>query len=182
MVLDHSIILNDISSFMKIIKEISKNLKTETERRIKKMQEEFRKEPEIRVFENTEKYDQIIMQSGIEFSSLCEHHHVGFSGKVSIGYVPGEWLIGLSKLGRIVEYHLNPILPTIQERATQQILKDMKEALAPKGVIVIIKASHTCIGYRGIKKPSLTITSAVDGIFAYDQSAKLEFLQLINNE
>lgn len=166
---------------MKTIKESSKNLEAETKRRIEKMKQEFKKEPEIRVFENTEKYNQMIVQSGIEFSSLCEHHHVAFNGTVSIGYIPGDWLIGLSKLGRIVEHHLNPVTPTIQERATQQILEDIKKALAPEGVIVVIKASHTCIGYRGIKKPSITITSAVSGAFAYDQSAKAEFLQLINN-
>jgi len=143
------------------------------------MKKEFNKELVIKLFPNDERYDQIIAQVGIPFSALCEHHKVSFEGKCSIAYIPDQWLTGLSKFGRVVEYYLNPTVKTIQERATHQILKALNEALKPKGIMVIIKAKHNCICYRGVKKPSLTITSAVAGAFAENAIARQEFLSLL---
>jgi len=160
--------------------EKNEELEKETKKRVKKMGEEFKKEPVIKMFENTEGYDQIIAQAGITFLSACEHHLVGFEGEASIGYIPNDKLIGLSKIGRIVEYFLNPTRPTIQEKATQQIFDFLEKALEPKGLIVVVKAKHGCIGYRGVKKPSWTITSAVGGGMKENQSAKEEFLSLIS--
>ncbi len=80
-----------------------------------------------------------------------------------------------------MEYHLNPTVKTIQEKATHKILNHLKEALKPRGLMVVLEAKHSCIAYRGVKKPSLTITSAVDGIFAEQgNDAKYEFLNFIN--
>jgi len=146
-------------------------------RRRDKMIGEFSKKPVLTLFKN-KGYDQIIAQVGIPFSAICEHHLVSFEGEASIGYIPGRYLIGLSKIGRVVEYYLNPIKVTTQEKATQQIMNTLKR-VKPQGIMVVVKARHTCICYRGIKKPSLTITSAVYGTFREDFSARNEFLQLI---
>jgi len=163
---------------MKIVFEKPSDLKKETRKRIKKMNRQFKKKPIIKLFENKEGYDQIIAQIGIPFSALCEHHHVSFEGEVSIAYIPDKYLTGLSKLARIVEYYLNPTVKTIQEKATKQILHCLIKTLKPKGAMVVIKARHGCIWYRGVKKPSWTITSAVYGIFE-NSVVKQEFLSLI---
>lgn len=166
---------------MKIEKELEKDLKKETQKRVLKLKQEF-KEPKLKVFENIEGYNQIIAQVGIPVTALCEHHHVAFSGCVHIAYIPKDSLIGLSKLARVAERHLNPTVQTIQEKATYRILNDLKKALDPQGIMVVIKAVHNCIAYRGVKKPSITITSAVDGVFAdYTSGARQEFLSLINS-
>ena len=163
---------------MKIVVEKEKDLKKSTQKRKGKLEKEFGKEPILKVFENIHNYDQIIAQVGIPFSALCEHHEVSFEGEVSIAYIPGKYLIGLSKLGRIVEWFLNPIMKTTQEKATYQILEAVKQ-IEPRGVMVVIKAKHSCICYRGVKKPSLTITSAVYGGFKDNISTRQEFLSLI---
>lgn len=164
-----------------IKKELPHELKQSTAHRVKKMQAEFARPPILKVFKN-EGYDQIIGQVSIPITALCEHHEVAFSGEVHIGYIPDEWLVGLSKLARVAEYYLNPVRKTLQERATHQILNHLKKHLKPRGIMVVIKATHTCITYRGVKKPSLTITSAVDGFFADPtKGARQEFLQLVNH-
>jgi len=149
-----------------------------TEQRIAKLKKEFEEEPVLKVFENIHNYDQIIAQVGIPFTSLCEHHKVAFEGKVSIAYIPGKYLIGLSKFGRVVEYYLNPTKETIQEKATHQILEALKK-IKPRGLMVVIKAKHGCICYRGVKKPSWTITSAVYGGFKNNLTTRQEFLSLL---
>jgi len=164
---------------MKIIIEKKQDLVKETERRKKLIKKEFQKEPVIRLFENKDGYDQIIAQVGIPFYALCEHHEIGFEGEVSIAYIPDRWLTGLSKFGRITEYFLNSVVKTTQEKATHQILDVLVKTLRPKGVMVIIKAKHSCICYRGVKKPSLTITSAIQGIFKDNPMTRQEFLMLI---
>jgi len=164
---------------MKIVVEKKKDLKKNTQKRKKAMVKEFQKELRIKLFENKEKYDQMIAQVKIPFFALCEHHEISFEGEASVAYIPDKWLTGLSKLARIVEYFLNPTVKTIQERATHQILNCLIKALNPKGVMVVIKARHSCICYRGVKKPSLTITSAIYGTFKDNPSTKQEFLNLI---
>jgi len=164
---------------MKIIVEKKKDLKKNTQKRKKAMVKEFQKELRIKLFENKEKYDQMIAQVKIPFFALCEHHEISFEGEASVAYIPDKWLTGLSKLARIVEYFLNPTIKTIQEKATHQILNCLVKTLNPKGVMVVIKARHSCICYRGIKKPSLTITSAVYGNFKDNPMTRQEFLSLI---
>ena len=164
---------------MKIIIEKEKDLQKNTQKRKKAMVKEFQKELRIKLFENKEKYDQMIAQVKIPFFALCEHHEISFEGEASVAYIPDKWLTGLSKLARIVEYFLNPTIKTIQEKATHQILNCLVKALNPKGVMVVIKARHSCICYRGVKKPSLTITSAIYGGFKDNISTRQEFLSLI---
>lgn len=160
-------------------KELEKDLKVETKKRLSRMKEEFSEELELKSFENTEKYDQIIIQTGIPFIAHCEHHHLSFTGFAHVGYIPGSWVLGLSKLGRIVEKFLNPTIYTIQEKATQQIMNYLRKELNPRGIMVVLEAEHSCISFRGVKKPSLTITSAIHGLFETNFYAKMEFLELI---
>ncbi len=162
--------------------ELKHQTKKETAKRIKKMELEFKKAPAVKLFEKTEKYDQIIAQLGIPITAKCEHHEVQFHGEVFIGYVPNKWLVGLSKMARVSEYFLNPTIKTIQEKATNQILNYLEKILKPVGMIVVIKASHGCIGLRGVKKPSLTFTMATSGCFADQrQNHKSDFLNLVNS-
>ena len=158
--------------------EKKEDLEAENEARAERMKAEFSVKPVIKLFEN-EGYDGIIAQTNIPFMALCEHHKVAFEGEATVAYIPDKWITGLSKLTRIVEYYLNPTVYTVQERATQQILDDLKEALNPKGIMVILKAKHGCLCYRGAKKPSLTITSAVDGVFKESFNTRQELLNLI---
>jgi GTP cyclohydrolase I len=166
---------------MKVKKELQKDLKVETAKRIKKLKGEFSKLPILKVFENTEKYDQMVILANIEFAALCEHHQIEFHGIAHVGYLPKDSLIGISKLARVVEQCLNPTICTVQEKATKQILDVLKKALDPSGIMVVVKGKHGCVGYRGIKKPaSVMITSAIDGAFKSELSgARAEFLSLI---
>ncbi len=166
---------------MKIKKELQKDLRKATARRIARMKQEFNKKFNLTVFENESGYDQMIAQVGIPVSAVCEHHEVAFSGHVNIAYICDKWLVGLSKLARIAEKHFNPTVKTLQERGTHNIMKELVKLLKPKGVMVVVKAQHNCITYRGVKKPSTTITSAVHGAFAEQGSdARKEFLTLLN--
>ncbi len=161
---------------MKIEKQ--NKLNKETKKRVNKMKKEFSKKLLLKVFENTENYNQIIAQVQIPFSALCEHHHIAFTGEAHLGYIPGKYLIGLSKLGRIVEKYLNPTVKTIQEKATQQIMNELIK-IKPQGAIVIVKAQHYCICFRGVKKPSWTITSSVYGLFSKQSSLEEKFINLL---
>lgn len=164
-----------------MIVEMPGELKKATKKRIAKMKAHFRERPKLKVFLNDKLYDQMIAQVGIPVSALCEHHGVAFHGEVSIAYIADKHLIGLSKLARVAEYFLNPTVFTLQERATEQIKNFLNKELKPLGLMVVIKAQHDCITYRGVKKPSTTITSSISGVFKTDPTAKSEFLQLINS-
>ncbi len=167
---------------MNVIKEKDSDLQKNTEKRIAKMIKEFSKVPKIKLFPNTYKYDGILAQVGIPVSALCEHHGVAFQGYCHVAYIPGKYVTGLSKIARVVEHYLNPTVRTVQEKATAQIIKHLEESLQDnKGIMVLIEATHNCISYRGVKKPSLTITSMVRGTFAEQgNDAKPEFLGRIN--
>lgn len=122
-------------------------------------------------------YDQMIVCKEIEFYSMCEHHMLPFLGVVHIGYVPGEKVVGLSKLARLVEVFARRL--QIQERLTEQIKDAMKEVLEPKGVMVIVEAKHLCMCSRGVQKQnSVMLTSAIDGVFTKEE-ARSEFMRLI---
>lgn len=166
---------------IKIRREKEKELKKFTSKRRSRMEQEFKKDPEVTVFDNVHRYDQIVGQVGIPFAAVCEHHEVGFEGQVNIAYIPAETVVGLSKLARIAEKFLNPTVKTTQEKATHLITHAIEELLRPRGVMVVVKAKHGCISHRGVKKPSTTITSSVRGAFAYDPGARGEFLQLVNS-
>src|SRR5258708_3011666 len=127
---------------MEIIKEKKKDLGKETVRRLSGVSTEFNKSFTLRLFKNEEKYDQMIAQVGIEVMALCEHHLLPFQCTVNIAYIPSGWIMGLSKFARIVELYLNPTINTVQERATQQIMNQLKK-LKPKGAMVVIKGTHS---------------------------------------
>jgi len=122
-------------------------------------------------------YDQIIICKDIEMYSTCEHHMIPFFGKVHIGYIPGEKVVGLSKLARVVEVFSRRL--QIQEQLTEQIANAIEEVLQPKGVMIVIEAKHMCMCARGIgKQNSLMVTSSIKGAFKNNE-ARLEFMGLI---
>ena len=124
-------------------------------------------------------HDEMVMVRDIAFYSMCEHHLLPFVGKAHVAYVPGETgkITGLSKLARLVEAYARR--PQVQERLTSQVADKLMDALDPRGALVIIEAEHHCMSMRGVQKPgSLTITSAVRGIFLSD-ATRAEALQLI---
>jgi GTP cyclohydrolase I len=124
-------------------------------------------------------YDEMVLVRDISFNSMCEHHLLPFLGKAHVGYLPRGKVTGLSKLARVVEEISRR--PQIQERMTHQIADLINAELDPKGVIVILEAEHTCMTIRGINKPgSLTVTSAVRGLFKSNPASRAEAMALIN--
>ena len=122
-------------------------------------------------------YDEMIVESNIEFFSLCEHHMVPFFGTADVGYIPDQKIVGLSKLARVVEYYARGL--QVQERLTQQIADRLEKELQPKGVGVVIRARHLCQEMRGIKKRDImTTTSSLKGLMFNDHKARQEFLSL----
>lgn len=132
-----------------------------------------------RVFE--EKFDELVLVRDISFNSMCEHHLLPFMGVAHIGYLPSGKVAGLSKLARIVEEISHR--PQVQERMTHQIADLMACELNAKGVVVVLEATHTCMTIRGVRKPgSLTVTSAVRGLFKTNVSSRAEVMSLINRK
>lgn len=130
--------------------------------------------PDLKVFTNEEKYNQMITVKDISYYSMCEHHLVTFFGTVAVGYIPTDKYVGLSKIARTVEYFSRK--PQVQERLTEEIADYLFDGLKPQGLIVVVKGRHMCVEARGVKKPNTeTITSAIRG-----DIDKQEFLHLLN--
>lgn len=128
-------------------------------------------------FEET--FDELVLVREISFNSLCEHHLLPFMGVAHVGYLPNGRIVGLSKLARVIEEVSHR--PQVQERMTDQIADLLHEELDAKGVVVVLEATHTCMTIRGVRKPgSLTVTSAVRGLFKTNQSSRAEVMSLIN--
>jgi GTP cyclohydrolase I len=128
-------------------------------------------------FPNDEGYDELIVARSIPFHSLCMHHMLPFHGLAHVGYLPGERIIGLSKLGRIVEFFSRDL--QIQERLTTQVADWLERELEPKGVGVVLEAEHMCMSLRGVQKlGALTVTSALRGLVRDDPRTRQEFLAL----
>lgn len=120
----------------------------------------------------------MVIVKDIECYSLCEHHVLPFVGKVHVGYVPGDHVIGLSKIARIVDMFARRL--QVQERMTQQICDALESVLKPKGIGVVVEASHFCMMMRGVEKQhSVAVTSTVSGLFKEDARTRDEFLRLI---
>ncbi|MGA2915586.1 MAG: GTP cyclohydrolase I FolE [Sedimentisphaerales bacterium] len=127
-----------------------------------------------------EKCDEIVLLRDIPFYSICEHHLMPFIGKANVAYLPGEYVIGVSKLARIVDCFAKRL--QVQERLTAQIADFLNESLKPQGVAIVLEASHSCMTIRGIKKPgSIMVTSALRGIFKKDPRSRAEVLSLMHN-
>ena len=128
-------------------------------------------------FPNEDGYDELIVARSIPFHSLCMHHLLPFHGVAHIGYLPGERIIGLSKLGRVVELFARDL--QIQERMTTQIAGWLQRELEPKGVGVVLEAEHMCMSLRGVQKlGAKTVTSALHGLVRDDARTRQEFLAL----
>lgn len=129
---------------------------------------------------DSEGYQGMVILRDIPVVSLCEHHMVPFLGHAQIGYFPGDKIIGLSKMKRIVDAYGRRL--QTQERLTQQIMSSISDNLSARGVIVVIEAEHLCMTIRGVQAPGTkTITSAVSGLFNEDKEGeKEEFLRLIS--
>ena len=128
-------------------------------------------------FPNDHGYDELIVARAIPFHSLCMHHLLPFHGVAHIGYLPGERIIGLSKLGRVVEFFSRDL--QIQERLTTQVADWLQRELEPKGVGVVLEAEHLCMSLRGVQTlGAKTVTSALRGLVRDDARTRQEFLAL----
>jgi GTP cyclohydrolase I len=152
----------------------------ETPRRVAStFSELLRPEPfQATTFPNEAGYDELVVVSGIAFSSLCEHHLLPFSGVAHVGYLPGERIVGLSKLPRLVEHRVRRL--QVQERLTTEVADWLERALRPRAVGVVMEATHTCMSLRGVRQPgALTTTSALRGRLREDPRTRQEFFELI---
>ncbi len=125
-----------------------------------------------------EDHKHMVLVKDIEIYSMCEHHMLPFFGKAHVAYIPNQWIVGLSKIPRVVDAFSRRL--QVQERLTDQIKDCIQETLKPQGVAVVIEAKHLCMQMRGIQKQnSVTTTSSFTGAFEKDSTRK-EFIQLIS--
>lgn len=123
--------------------------------------------------------DEMVLVKNIELYSLCEHHLAPFFGKAHVAYIPSGKIVGLSKVARVVEIFARRL--QVQERLTSQIAQALEDVLQPRGVGVVIEASHLCMMMRGVEKQnSSTVTSCLRGLFRSDERTRSEFLTLIH--
>jgi GTP cyclohydrolase IA len=132
---------------------------------------------DMTTFPNDEGYDELVVVRDIPFHSLCMHHLLPFHGSATVAYIPGERIIGLSKLARVVDLFARDL--QVQERLTTQVAGWLQERLRPKGVGVVLEAEHTCMSLRGVQKAGArTVTSALHGLVREDPRTRAEFLAL----
>ncbi len=125
-------------------------------------------------------HDEMVLVRDIALYSICEHHLIPFHGRAHVAYIPGDdgRITGLSKLARLVDGFAKR--PQVQERLTTQIADAIVEALAPRGAFVMIEAEHLCMSMRGVRKPgTLTVTSAVRGLFKESPATRAEVMSLL---
>ncbi|HEU4977098.1 MAG TPA: GTP cyclohydrolase I FolE [Baekduia sp.] len=129
-------------------------------------------------FPNDRDYDELVVVRDVPFHSLCQHHLLPFQGVAHVAYLPGERIVGLSKLARVVEHFARDL--QVQERLTKQIADWLDQTLQPRGVGVVLEAEHLCMTLRGVRKPgSRTVTSALHGLVREDPRTRQEFLELV---
>lgn len=137
----------------------------------------FEEEPSMTLF-NAKNYNQVVVVKDIKFTSLCAHHFLSFTGTCSVAYLPDKYVVGLSKIPRVVKFFASR--PQIQEELVIQIADYLMEKVLPKGVAVMIEAVHTCMTLRGVKADSASfITSVMRGVFLESNSLKEEALMLL---
>ena len=133
---------------------------------------------DLTTFDNDAGYDELVLARDIPLTSLCEHHLLPFRGVAHVAYLPGERILGLSKLARVVELFARDL--QVQERLTMQIADWLDTHLQPRGIGVVIEAEHLCMSMRGVQAAGTrTVTSAVRGLLRDRESARREFLDLI---
>lgn len=131
-------------------------------------------------FPNERGYDELVLVRSIPFHSLCMHHLLPFHGVAHVGYLPGERIVGLSKLARVVEFYSRSL--QVQEGLTTEIADWVQEQLEPQGVGVVLVAEHLCMSLRGVQKVGTkTVTSALRGLVRDDPRTRQEFLALTTN-
>jgi GTP cyclohydrolase IA len=132
---------------------------------------------DLTTFPNDEGYDELVLARSIPLRSVCEHHLLPFIGVAHVGYLPGDRILGLSKLARVVTHFASR--PQVQERLTKQVAGWLDEQLAPKGIGVVIEAEHTCMTLRGVRAAgSSTVTSTLLGTLRDDPRSRQEFFAL----
>jgi GTP cyclohydrolase IA len=136
---------------------------------------------DLTTFPNDEGYDELVLARDIPVHSLCQHHLLPFQGVAHVGYLPGERILGLSKLARVVELFARDL--QVQERLTKQVAGWLQEHLAPKGVGVVIEAEHLCMSLRGVRATGTrTVTSALQGVLREDPRSRQEFFGLAGSK
>ena len=131
------------------------------------------------LFPSEGRYDELVVVREIPFHALCMHHLLPFQGHAHVGYLPGETIVGISKLARVVEAFARDL--QLQERLTVEIADWLEQELAPRGVGVVLSAEHTCMTIRGVRKPGAhTVTSAMRGSLRDDAGTRQEFLSLVS--
>jgi GTP cyclohydrolase I len=128
-----------------------------------------------RTFEEVEGYDEMIVLRDIEYESHCEHHMAPIIGRVHVGYLPDRWVVGISKLARVVEVYAKRF--QVQEKMTAQIAQAIQDVLKPRGVAVVVEGVHECMTTRGVHKRGVSmVTSSMLGTFREDARTRSEFL------
>lgn len=155
----------------------------ETARRVAKFWQEYVPAQEIdfnfTTFPST--VNQLIIVKDVEFSSICAHHLLPFYGTANVGYIPNQFMVGLSKIPRLVDYWARR--PSTQETLTANIASDLKHRLEAMGVAVMIESRHTCMACRGVRKHNgAMITSEMRGVFLTAEAARHEFLALVGRD
>ncbi len=138
-------------------------------------------EEDILATQFVEKYDEMILLKDIPVTSICEHHFLPFSGVAHLAYVPGNRIVGLSKLARAVDFYARR--PQVQERLTTQIAELIHKSLEPQGVGVVLECVHSCMTIRGVKKTgSVMFTSKLIGTFKSNATTRAEFFSMIGKK
>lgn len=160
----------------------------DTPKRVVKSYEEFFKGYEqspanilSRTFKDVQGYDEMIVLRDINFHSHCEHHMVPFTGHVHIAYIPSKRVLGISKLARLVDVYAKRL--QVQEALTAQIAHTLQDTLKPRGVAVVVEATHMCMTTRGVHKPGTVMqTSQLLGLFRSDPRTRQEFFSLLKQK
>ena len=136
--------------------------------------------PKCTTVDNKMKYDEMVVERNVNVQSNCEHHFVVIDGVATVGYIPNQRVLGLSKINRVVEYFSKR--PQIQERLTEQVYHALQYILETDNVAVVVNAQHYCVKSRGVEDVgSSTVTSKLGGVFKTDPAVRNEFMNIVNN-